>query len=91
MADKTGMEALVPIVENLYLDYLGLRHIARTAEREKWAIHLSHYRKAARPQTAHKFDAIADALQTAMPVYPAKFDAAVQQLADLLLDGMEAR
>jgi hypothetical protein len=88
MADKTGMEELIPILENLYLDYLAFRHIARTAEQEKWAIHLNDYRKANSTRIGQQFGAITDALRTAKPVYSAQFDAAVQQLADLLVEGM---
>jgi hypothetical protein len=88
MADKTGVEELITILENLYVDYLAFRHIARTACPEKWAVHLNDYRKAKRPQVVPQFHAILVTLQSATPSVAASYDAAAQRVANFLVDGM---
>jgi len=88
MGDKTGMEALIPVVECLYLDYLAFRQIARSAEPEKWAVHLNAFRKAKRSQISPQFDAILAILRSTSQSAAESYDAAAQQAADLLLEGM---
>jgi hypothetical protein len=88
MADKTGMEGLLPILENLYLDYLAYRQIARTAEPEKWAVHLNYYRNAKRPQIARRFDEIAATLQSRHPLLGCSCAEVAQTVGDLLTEGM---
>ncbi len=88
MANRTGMEVLIATLENLYLDYLAFRHIAKAAEPQKWAAHLNDYRRANSIRFGRQFDEIADVLRTSMPACPPEFDAAAQRLADLLAEGM---
>ena len=88
MADKTGMEELLPILQNLYLDYLAFRHIARTVEPQKWAIHLNDYRQANRIRIGQQFDGIVDDLQNNLPSPEQPCDEAARKVASLLLDGM---
>jgi hypothetical protein len=88
MAGKKSMESLLPILENLYLDYLAFRHIAKAAEPQKWAIHLNNYRKAKRPQVAPQFEAIIDDLRNDRPSPEGSCDEAARRVADLLVNGM---
>jgi hypothetical protein len=88
MADKTGMEVLLPILGNLYRDYLAFRHIARTAEPEKWAVHLNDYKRANSARIQQQFDAIIDDLQSSLPGPEQACDVAARKVADLLVAAM---